>query len=318
MIALITKSKKPLKGVMNTSQLISVLNSHNLKPINVCLAEEIIKDNGYYYFTGYRRVFIDTYNTNSWSGKFDDKVIIENLYCLLEFDKKLSSIILKYLNIIERKLKVRSAYFLSVKFGEDFYFDSVYFKDARSHSDFLIDKYKGVLNTGLKSEDPIIKHHVYNYSAKLPTWVLFEHISFGAFIKILEWLKNQNKNLVFNDIFVSSRNTFNISEYLDQTQYTDMLNILCYYRNRIAHLGRLFDWKSNYNVDKSKVQSKYSHHFDITKNYYCFNDIKKIMGFFLSAEEHNEMSLLINILIGELRKQIPDPYFSRVISLMNN
>lgn len=311
----IISTSTTLKKVKNSGDLIKVLNSHNLIPVDDLQAEEVIKNKGYYYVTGYRRVFIDSFQIDGWKGKFEPSTTIENIYSLMEFDKKISNLIFDYLNNNERKMKVRSAYFLAMQFGEDFYFDQNYFKDHTWHDSFLNVDYKQVLNSGLITSNPVICHHIFEYSGRLPIWVLFEHISFGSYIKVINGLKNNFKNAVFNDIFVSSQNAYDISLYMSPAIYIHMLDVLRFCRNRIAHLGRIYDWQSNYKVMMKQVNPEYHKHFDSTKNYYNLADIIHIMGMFLNVSDHRRMLNKINEYLMEMKSQIPNPYFTRIVSL---
>lgn len=317
-IKVILKSSSATKPVKNSYDLVTILNSHQLSLIDSIHAENIIRKQGYYYITGYRRVFLDSYLNSSWKGKYETGVVIEFLYSVMNFDKQISSIILDYLSNIERRIKVRTAYFAANKFGEDFYFNSSYFKNYKTHNDFLYDKYKGILNSGLKENNPVIMHHINLYAGRLPIWVLFEHISFGTFIKFIGWLSNANKKAIFSDIFITSQCAHDISNYVQDTLYIDLLNTLLYCRNRIAHLGRLYDWKSTYIVNLSNVNADYNTMFDSSRSYFNIKDILEIMGMFLEKDDYANMINKISIEKQKLKSILPNPYFSRVIAAMEN
>jgi abortive infection bacteriophage resistance protein len=315
-ISKIIDSKCSIKKVENSSALIEILNSHNLRLSTDSEIKSYICENGYYFMSGYRRVFLDSFLSGSWAGKYNDGVSEQWLLFLIRFDKEIGVLVLRYCNIIERRLKSRAAYFLSKETSEDMHLFVNNFESLKYWEDTFSEKYKQVLISGQRDQNPIIRHHLRHYDGRLPIWVFFEHISFGDFIQFMSNLKLPIKNQTFDDIFHSKSIKYPIRDYMSAAPILDMLTIVKMVRNRIAHLGRIYDWQFHYRIGKKSFTKEYSLLFDPTKDDFLFNDIVDIFGFFLPLDLHDQLVNEIRIIIQAICEKIPNPYSDRILSLM--
>lgn len=306
-----------LKKVLDSSTLVnSVLLKHNLKcKVDDCL-ESFLCENGYYYFSGYRRVFLTTYESGSWSGTFENNVSVDWLYYLIQIDRNLGSILLKFANIVERRLKSRSAYFLSTTKSEDMHLYKSNFQSPSYWKKTFKPLYTKVLENGKRDDNPIIRHHLNSYDGRLPIWVFFEHISFGEYLHFMSQLELNVKMKTFDDIFHSTKAKYPIRNYMSAAAILDMLTIIKMVRNRIAHLGRLYDWKFHYTIGSKTFTPAYSLLFDPTRDDYYLNDILDVYGFFLLEEDHDNLIMDVAQEMVDICKKIPAPYCDRIISLM--
>ncbi|TXT19363.1 MAG: putative abortive infection bacteriophage resistance protein [Erysipelotrichaceae bacterium] len=321
-IDLIIGSSVCLKSVKDSNQLISVLAGHNFIPKDPESFESLLCECGYYHISGYRRVFLDSYESNSWAGKYDQGVTEDSVIALIKFDKQISSTLIRSINIIERRIKSRAAYFLSQAMSEDFYLDKQNFQNSNNQTqsgfwnNFIYRSYSKVLENGSRELNPIIRHHIRTYDAKLPVWVLFEHISFGDFIKFMENLRNSIKNVTFENIFDSNKTQYRVLEFMSKDVILDMLTIVKLVRNRLAHLGRIYDWNFHYTINAKSFTSKYDSLFNTTTDDYNLHDIIDVIGFFILKEDYLALDNEIKGIVEQIKKEIPKPYCDRIITLM--
>lgn len=312
----IIRSTKSLKGIKKSEELLEIFKNHNLLITDESRFKTMISNTGYYHISGYRRVFLDSFESNSWSGKYVTGVTDDNLAELIYCDNELGKILLNYANKIERKLKSRSAYFLSQLLNEDFHLKSSNFKNLSYWKESFSSTYIRVLSTGEEEENPVILHHERNYDSKLPIWVFFEHISFGDYIKFMKNLSLDIQSKTFDDIFHSKNSQYPIRDYMSAAAILDFLYIVKMVRNRISHLGRIYDWTFHYNIGSKSFTEEFNYLFDPTKNDYTFRDIIDVFGFFLNKSEYELMMKDITEVIVRIETFIPSPYSDRIINFM--
>lgn len=312
----ILKSETKLKEVKNVEELLHIFKKNNLTINPNDLMKFYISELGYYHISGYRRVFLDSYKDNRWSGKFNDDVRDDFILNLINIDNELSRVLLKYTNKIERRLKSRSAYFLSTTMGEDFHLHAENFESTHYWENHFKKTYIKVLSIGEKEENPVVLHHEKIYDGKLPIWVFFEHISFGDYLKFMRNLKLSIKNETFDDIFNSSSNKYPIKEYMSNAAILDFLSVVKMVRNRISHLGRIYDWKFHYIIGNKGFTEKFNELFGLNKNDFTFYEIIKIFGFFLYKEQHEAFMEEIIDVFTDIKDKLPLRYSQRILSDM--
>lgn len=293
------------------NQIKRLEKTHGLTIINKDLLSSYLIDNNYYYFSGFRKIFLRTYFSNKlvrWKGTFNIGVTEEHLLKLITLNHKLSILLLSYLSLIERRVKSRSSYFLAINYGSNMHFNLSLFSNITSLNEFYDKYYKALIENGKLNDEAII-HHIENYNCVLPIWVLIDNLPFGQFIKFMKNLKGEVKNKVFNEIFDTLNSKINLNEYLDTNEYLRTLEPLVLLRNRISHNQRIIDInfrsifpKDKYKkVDTKKFKSPFIRDFlpVIKNNYYKLYDLVKLTKFFLTEEEYE----LLNIKFIQIIKE---------------
>jgi len=312
----IIRSTKSLKGIRNAEELVDIFRHHNLKICNDAYLKEVILNVGYYHLSGYRRVFLDSFSSSSWSGKFETEASDVNLIELYQSDIGLGKVLLKYANIIERRLKSRSSYFLSKLLGEDFHLNRENFKNTYYWENSFSNTYMRVLSNGEDERNPVILHHEENYDSKLPIWVFFEHISFGDYIKFMKNLSIDVQMKTFDDIYHSEAMKYPIRNYMSAAGILDFLYIVKMVRNRISHLGRVYDWTFHYTIGNKSFTDEFKALFIQSTSDYMLRDILHIFGFFLGKSQFDDMMLEVADIMVRIKENIPSPYSDRIISFM--
>ena len=306
-----------LKEVKDSTEMIAILNGHNFFPKNEPLFRNYLEENGYYFTTGYRRPVLDSFSAKSWSGRYETGLSENFFYEIAEFDKKFSILLLKYSNIIERRIKTRTAFFVSKQLSESFYLDCQNFSSYERWVEFINKIYLEVLRDGLKNNNPVIHHHILKYNQILPAWALFEHLSFGQFIKLITNLNVQHKVNLLKDVYVSSKTHYDVKSYMSNASAHRLLDAVCHIRNRIAHLGRIYDWKFVFLINSSlTIQSSFLSVVDLNKGYLNIVDIMEVFGLFIPKVEYIQMKSEYSILLDRLSNSIQEPYYSRIKMLI--
>lgn len=306
-----------LKEVKDSSEMISILNGHNFFPKNEGMFKNYLEENGYYFTTGYRRPVLDSFSIRSWNGKYETGLSEDFFYEIVEFDKKLSNLLLKYSNRIERRIKTRTAFFVSKQLSESFYLDCHSFSNYERWVEFVNKIYLEVLRDGLKNNNPVIQHHCLKYNQILPAWVLFDHLTFGQFIKLITNLNTQYKVILLKDVYVSSKTHYDVKSYMSNASAHTLLDAVCHIRNRIAHLGRIYDWKFVFSIKPSlTIQNTFYSIVDLDKGYLNIIDIMEVFGLFIPKDEYTQMKYEYSSLLRELTKSIQEPYYLRIKMLI--
>lgn len=311
-------------------QLKRLEDIHGLTIINKEYLSSYLINNNYYYFSGFRKIFLRTYFSNKiirWKGMFNSGVTEEHLFKLIKLNHELSILLQNYLSLIERRVKSRSSYFLAINYGSNMHFNLSLFSNIPSLNEFFDKYYKALIENGKLNDEAII-HHIENYNCVLPIWVLIDNLPFGQFIKFMKNLKGEVKNKVFKQIFDTLKSKIHLNEYLDTNEYLRTLEPLVLLRNRISHNQRIIDinFRSIFPKDKSKKvdTEKFKKPFIreflpvIKNNYYKLYDLVKLTRFFLTAEEYRNLNdRLIQIIEENNLSQFNNSYCNYDLLLRN-
>lgn len=306
-----------LKKVKDSSEMINILHGHNFYPKNDCMFRRYLEENGYYFTTGFRRPVLDSFFNRSWSGRYETGLSENFFYEIVAFDKKLSILLLKYSNIIERRIKTRTAYFVSKQLSESFYLDHRNFNSYERWVEFMNRVYLEVLRDGIKNNNPVIHHHILRYNQILPAWVLFDHLTFGQFIKLISNLMTQQKVCLLKEVYVSRKTHYDVKSFMSNASAHALLDAVCHIRNRIAHLGRIYDWKFVFVINSSlSIETSFLSIVDLNKGYLNIMDIMEVFGLFIPEYEYKQMKREYLDLLDELSNSIHEPYYSRIKMLI--
>ena len=181
----------------------------------------ILKRINYYRLTAYFLPFRD-----EESQKYDsNKVSLEKIYSIYQFDSELRLLLMEYLEDIELYFKTQVAYHHSEQYGTLAYKYSKNFNKYHKHDEFMKNLEKEL---SYRRKDPIYKHHQFKYDGEFPIWVLVEFFSFGMTSKFYADSPNSVQSLIAKDLNIKI------------TQVRTYLEVAVVLRNYCAHYGRLY------------------------------------------------------------------------------
>ena len=218
---------------------VDILRSKGLIVSDVDKAKEILLRENYFFISGYRHLFMKTYN----SGTYLPGTTFEELYATFVFDRQMRNIYFKHILVIENNIKSLISYVLSKKYGfrEKDYLDSKNFNQdpmrARQVHDVL-DKMKRQIRVNGKQHSATV-HYANNYGY-IPLWILVKVLSFGIVSELYTILKDEDKEEIAN------------MYHIDVTSLSIYLSILSNYRNLCAHEYILYDHRTQRYIPDTK------------------------------------------------------------------
>lgn len=212
------------------------------------------RENYYNIINGYKTPFL----TKDAEGKLvNPEKYIENtkfdeLYSVFKMDRKLRSLILEYLLLIETHLKTSISHKFSEKFQQsNSYLDiQNYSKDPDKIITVVstIATLSGVIkwnvNKGFHKHDNLnsIEHYLMNHQ-EVPLWVLVNYLTVGNMCYFYESIDDDLADdiaAVFASRYKKERNS-HIA--IDRKEISELLHIVKNYRNVCAHEDRFYDFK---------------------------------------------------------------------------
>lgn len=222
---------------------IEILKSRNLKFVNEEAAMKALQRFGYYnIINGYKDPYVEKINGQEC---YRDDVTFEQLYSLYITDRKISSHLMTAMLEIEDNLRTAVAHTLGEVFSADqhLYLDrNNYRSGAKRNGSYQIDE---ILKKFQKiSQDDIqpMRHYRETYN-NIPPWILLKGASFGNLVNFIKLQKGPQKDKIVSliyDIPLSMVNTFPPLKDL----FMDTLFVCLDYRNRAAHGGRIYNFRS--------------------------------------------------------------------------
>lgn len=158
------------------------------------------------------------------------------------------------------------------------------------HLDILLEKFNHIKD----SYNQPFKHYRETHS-HIPPWVLFKGATFGNMYYFYREQKTEIKNKVISIIFGVPTEIVNESNDLKQL-FSDGLSLIYRFRNRTAHSGRIYNYKS----EKSKIRFNNIFHNYLgisAKSYrlgYCINDLYTLTRFY-NFLKTNKLSISLNV-----------------------
>lgn len=273
---------------------VDILRSKGLIVSDVDKTKEILLRENYFFISGYRHLFMKTYN----SGTYLPGTTFDELYATFVFDRQMRNIYFKHILVIENNIKSLISYVLSKKYGfrEKDYLDPKNFNQdpmrARQVHDVL-DKMKRQIRVNGKQHSATV-HYASNYGY-IPLWILVKVLSFGIVSELYTILKDEDKEEIAN------------MYYVDVTSLSIYLSILSNYRNLCAHEDILYDHRTQRYIP----DTKYHYQLNIPKEdddyIYGKNDLYSviiIMRQMLRPEEFrnliHEIGYEIDVLDGKI------------------
>lgn len=217
---------------------IDQLKSRGMEISDEGLAIEVLREYGYYKFSGYfypLRKHAPPPATGEIKrlSEFVEGVRFEHVYQLIIFDRKLISILSQGLAEFEVGLRAQVAYILGSK-SKFFHLDETLLHPRISHSDFLNWLGWYAKNISFAKDQDFVKHHANAYKGKLPIWVAVEVMQFGTLQGLLNNLNDIDQQTIADEFGFYSKHLFLL--------LVDNFRRL---RNDCAHNNRL--WNSSLN-----------------------------------------------------------------------
>jgi abortive infection bacteriophage resistance protein len=151
------------------------------------------------------------------------------IYGIYEFDRKIRSLLLTFLEETEIYFRTQIAYTFSHKYGALGYLDDNNF--SKHHN---AEKFESNFARIIKQNEhsPIIVHHKMKYSGQFPLWVLIEFFTFGMLSTFFSDMKLADQKAM-------TRAMSNSSPAL----LASWMQTLTELRNRCAHYARLYNFQ---------------------------------------------------------------------------
>ena len=230
------------KPFITYQQQIALLKSKNLTISDDAEAERILADIGYFTLIGgYKHPF-----KNKTTKCYKDGVAFIDIVKLYEFDEALRRLFLRYLLMIERRIKARIAYVFCEAHGDsqqEFLNSANYTSDPRKRAGIqrLISTLSQLATR--PTDYPYINHHQ-TVHGNVPLWVLMNAVTFGSASKMFGFLPQNLQSQIARDYPLNIRQ-------LDQ-----MLSVLTKYRNACAHSERLFSYVTRDDIPDLQLHAK--------------------------------------------------------------
>jgi abortive infection bacteriophage resistance protein len=212
-----------IKPFLSLQGQMAQLKSRGMKFADEAKALHLLKNIGYYRFSGYWYPLL----ANRQTPVFKPGATFESAFNLYKFDRELRKLIIGELEKIEVALRTQMTYSLSVAHGPFWMDDETLFADPVKYRATL-DKINSEMR---RSDEDFIRAFTAKYSNPLPpSFITLEIASFGTLSKLYDNLKS---GLVRREI----AQTFGLTDNL----FASWLHGLTYIRNMCAHHARLWN-----------------------------------------------------------------------------
>jgi abortive infection bacteriophage resistance protein len=184
--------------------------------------ETILSQVNYYRLSAYFLTFKqnDTYKNGT---------TFDNIYGIYEFDRKMRSLLITFLEETEIYFRTQVAYTFSHKYGALGYLNENNF--SKHHN---VEKFSNNFSRIIRQNErsPIIVHHEQKYLGQFPLWVLVDFFTFGMLSTFFSDMKFADQKLI-------TRTMPNTSPVL----LASWMQTLTELRNRCAHYARLYNFQ---------------------------------------------------------------------------
>lgn len=263
---------KPFKTI---DEQIEILKSRNLTFSHEPTARRILSTVGYYELVnGYKDIGIES------GEKFKDGFTFEQLFQVFNMDKNIRSAVNVAILEIEAHLRTALSYTIAKHYTAD---QEQYLKRENyergkdkyqdSQRDMLLRKCYKIIN-----DDSHPYKHYREKHGNVPPWILVKGMTFGNLITFYKLQKSSLKSEIISEL------TGTPVELVTEDFKQLMINIFYFllaYRNRCAHLGRVF----NFETTKNKIHYNKMFHdrMEITKSEYDLGKGQTGLATLLSA-----------------------------------
>lgn len=223
------------KPYLNYNEQIAKLESKNMIINDRDFATNMLKRYGYYsLICGYKEPF-----KNKTTGKYVDGVRFEEIINLYEFDSSLREVFLKYLLIVEKRLKecLSNAFCSRYSESQNEYLDANNYEYStpknRKDINELISRLQKLTQS---NKYPYIIHARKEYG-NVPLWVLFKAVPFGTASIMYKLQKQSIKVMVAKEY-----------DALNEGNLESLLQLVSGCRNVCAHSERLYTFRTKESI----------------------------------------------------------------------
>lgn len=203
---------------------------------------EYLTTHNYYHLTGYlyeyKSLGTDSYKDLNSKNK---ELSFNKIKAIIRFDGFFRALINYQIDIIEKDIKTKIAYYIGKHYGPLGYIQDQQFTSQKDFLRFkkLLKEYK---NQNRNKE--FIRHHNLYYDGYLPIWVAIEIMPLGMVEKLFSFLDIKTKRKI-------------VKYYpFGLDQFESWLRCLIKFRNLVAHNNRLYRYKVKETPKKSKIYPK--------------------------------------------------------------
>lgn len=268
------------KKFLNYEEQIELLKTKGLYINDEQYAKDILKNISYFaLINGYKEIFK---STKEYKQGVDFRDIV-NLY---NFDSELRAIILRYILIIERKIKAVISYEFCEKYGYEMeeYLNVNNYDNITSNQED-INTLVNTLKTKIKSNNyKYLKHYNERYE-NVPLWVLVNTLTFGNISNIFKLSKQSLRQKISKEL-----------NFEKSSDLIKILKVLTKFRNVCAHNERLYDFKTKDALAKMEIHNT----LNISKK--GSNDIFAIIICFKLLLSENEFNIFVKDILGILEE----------------
>lgn len=282
-----------MKEYKNSDELLKYIISKGISVNNEEDALNKIKTYSYYSI-------INTYNDvfKNTNNEYEKNVSFDEVYALLEFDKNLRSIFLKYSLEIEIILKSLLAETISSRYGIKEYLIKENFDDTINET--IVTESINVINEEINKQNgkhEAITHYIDKYGF-VPPFVLIKILTLGELSKLYAMLKQSDRQSI-------SKN-FKLSDKVLRQIIINMTMI----RNICAHNDRLFSFHSKFRISFKYIEKDYNEN---SVNIYM---MMKCMEYLLPKEKKKEFIKLIKKEIKILDNRLNSIKIDNILNIM--
>lgn len=202
---------------------VEILIDRRLSVENKDVAEQALKEIGYFRFKGYCLPYYKSKDV------FKDDVSFNLIYQNYRYDERLRLLVFQIIEHIEIELRSVIGNSFALKASNTGQYCNCFFENKGYHDKWL-ENFEKLVTQSSKRKELYTKHYVDNYKNSFPIWVALEISDFGSLSKFYNNLRPEIKN------YISKSNYFVGSKLLSNWIY-----ILAVVRNICAHNGRLYD-----------------------------------------------------------------------------
>ncbi len=241
-------SYKPIKPFLTYDQQIQHLEEDKLLIIkDHSTAKESLLNISYYALIGgYKTLFYDHMTRTYLPG-----TTFEDILTLYKFDDALRHLIFDYSNFIEQKLRSTMSYAFCDRYTnlQKDYLDPNHYQNTRKNR-YNINKLVNILDY-IANKDTDHEYTLYqrNTYGNVPLYAATKVMTFGQ-LSAMYSLQAHGIQVKVSRDFSTKRTA------LSNTDLIDYLHVLTHFRNRCAHIERLFSYKDRYDIPDTALHDK--------------------------------------------------------------
>lgn len=231
------------KNFTTFEEQIKILKDRNLRFGSEETALTMLRRYGYYnIINGYKDPYIEIIDGKEF---YKDGVTFEQIYSLYTLDRQIRNELMAAMLEVEDTLRTAVAHVLGEVFTADqnLYLDRKNFRLGKKRGntyqlDDILNKFNKIINDDMNP----IKYYRETYG-NIPPWILMKGASFGNLVNFVKLQKGDLKDKIISLIYNKSLKDIKMNTNI-KTLFMDTLFVCLDYRNRAAHGGRTYNFKT--------------------------------------------------------------------------